>query len=391
MKVLHICTSDDGGAGLCCLRLHNALLKEGVESKVVVNFKTRDYPEEYEYRPFVSWLCHLPSSILHKIGLEVTECNRVSALGAKHHAFFSRPVSSTDITKFELYDWADIIHLHWVNDFLDYPSFFKKTKKKIVWTLHDENLFYGIAHYGVDALHDNDIEKKYKRIKFESVKSLENLNIVFLSKMMYDNFGNNEIIGGRNKTIIHNSVDGNIFIPYDKTAMRKKYGISPHKTIFLFMSTDIGNPIKGLHLLVQSLSELDLKNVEILALGNNANDVSYPIVRNFGIVRDMHILSELISVADYYAMPSSQEAFAQSPMEAMACGLPVVAFPVSGTKELINESNGIVCSDFTVAALSEGIKRLMSQTFNPTNIRNDVLNRFSPSVIARQYINFYTE
>jgi len=389
MKVLHICTSDEGGAGLCCLRLHNALLNEGVDSKVVMNYTTRDYPEVYQYRPFASWLCFLPSRIFHKMGLEVTESNRVSALGAKHHAFFSRPVSSTDITKFELYDWADIIHLHWVNDFLDYPSFFKKTKKKIVWTLHDENLFYGIAHYGVDVLHDNDTEKKYKSIKFESIRSSENLNVVFLSKMMYDQFGNDEIIRGRKKTIIHNSVDGNIFMPYDKTSIRRKYGISQNKTVFLFMSSDIGNPIKGLHLLVQSINELDLKNVEILALGNNASNVSYPIVRNLGMIEDMNILSELISSADYYAMPSRQEAFAQSPMEAMACGLPVVAFPVSGTKELINDSNGIICSDFTVAALSDGIRQLMSRTYNPTQIRNDVMNRFSPSVIAKQYISYY--
>ena len=384
MKVLHICTSDEGGAGLCCLRLHNALLNEGVDSKVVVNVKTRDYPEEYQYRPFASWLYNLPSRIFHKMGLEVTEYNKVLALGTKYNAFYSRPVSSVDLTKFDLYDWADIIHLHWVNDFLDYPSFFRKTNKKIVWTLHDENLFYGIAHGGVSVLHDNEVEKKYKKIKLESVKSSENLNIVFLSNMMYD-----EIIKGRNKTIIHNSVDGNVFIRYDKTAMRNKYGISQNKTVFLFMSSDIGNPLKGLHLLVQSINELDLKDVEIMALGNNASNMSNPIVRTFGNIKDMNVLSELISSADYYAMPSSHEAFAQSPMEAMACGLPVVAFPVSGTKELINESNGIVCSDFTVEALSEGIKQLMTRTYNPTCIRTDVLNRFSPSAIAKQYISYY--
>ena len=30
------------------------------------------------------------------------------------------------MTKFKWVEWADIIHLHWVNDYLDYPSFFKK-------------------------------------------------------------------------------------------------------------------------------------------------------------------------------------------------------------------------------------------------------------------------
>lgn len=35
LKVLHICTTDRGGAGLCCLRIHQALLKQGVDSKVL--------------------------------------------------------------------------------------------------------------------------------------------------------------------------------------------------------------------------------------------------------------------------------------------------------------------------------------------------------------------
>ena len=39
MKVLHICTADEGGAGLCCLRIHQALLNEGIDSKMLVLHK----------------------------------------------------------------------------------------------------------------------------------------------------------------------------------------------------------------------------------------------------------------------------------------------------------------------------------------------------------------
>ena len=34
-----------------------------------------------------------------------------------------------------------IIHFHWINTFIDVPSFFKYNKKPVVWTLHDMNPF----------------------------------------------------------------------------------------------------------------------------------------------------------------------------------------------------------------------------------------------------------
>ena len=44
MKILHISTSDDGGAGIACIRLHQGLLELGVDSKVLVYLKKRNIP-----------------------------------------------------------------------------------------------------------------------------------------------------------------------------------------------------------------------------------------------------------------------------------------------------------------------------------------------------------
>ncbi len=88
-------------------------------------------------------------------------------------------------------------------------------------------------------------------------------------------------------------------------------------------------------------------------------------------------------------MPSFQEAFAQAPMEAMACGTPVIAFPCSGTDSLINESNGIVCHDFTVDSLVKNIQSAKEIPFDGMAIRRDVIERFSYEKIAAQYIDLY--
>ncbi len=389
MRVLHISTSDNGGAGRCCLRIHKALLECGIDSKVVVKDRFGDNPQVYSYGAINERIHRIPSKVFRMCGLKITDRNKIMALSTKYNAYYTLPVSSIDLTKNEWYDWADIIHLHFVNDYLDYPSFFGKTKKKIVWTLHDESLFYGVAHWQKDVLVDNKIENRYRCLKEKTIKNVDDLNIVFLSKMMFDKYKDKSIIRGRNMTIINNSIDGTIFKPYDKFEMRQKYGLEQHKIFLLFISTDVTIPIKGLELLSRAVTELNMKDVEILAIGDNPRHKSFPFTKMYGLVNDENELSELISTADYFVMPSFQEGFAQSPMEAMACGLPVLAFPVSGTDELINPGNGIVCKEFNIEALKKGICQIMSCQYNGDEIRRDLLNRFSSMVIAQKYIDFY--
>lgn len=88
-------------------------------------------------------------------------------------------------------------------------------------------------------------------------------------------------------------------------------------------------------------------------------------------------------------MPSYQEAFAQAPLEAMACGLPIIAFPCSGTEELIETNTGVLCRDFTSQALEEGLREAFSINYSSKYIRAYVIDRFSPEKIAQQYIEFY--
>lgn len=44
MKIVHLVTQDNGGAGRACIRLHKALLKEGVDSIILTQNKTTDLP-----------------------------------------------------------------------------------------------------------------------------------------------------------------------------------------------------------------------------------------------------------------------------------------------------------------------------------------------------------
>jgi glycosyltransferase involved in cell wall biosynthesis len=82
-------------------------------------------------------------------------------------------------------------------------------------------------------------------------------------------------------------------------------------------------------------------------------------------IRDQSYLRRWLSAADVYTMASRHEGFPVAPLEAMACGLPIVATAVSGVGELMGEEAplpGIAVPLANVAALAAALERLLDDT-----------------------------
>ena len=162
MKVLHICTMDHGGAGIATRRIHEALLQMGVESHILCRFRrssasdvTAAQPDMNLYRPPKNRLLRKWQQIQRRRGNCLTEVERyerqMAVLDRQYGAAFTLPISNYDLARHPLVQEADVLHLHWVENFVDYPSFFARVKKPIVWTFHDENIAFGGFHYTDEA------------------------------------------------------------------------------------------------------------------------------------------------------------------------------------------------------------------------------------------------
>lgn len=395
MKVLHISTGQDG-AGLCAERIHRSLIKEGVDSRMLVYSmpKTIDptIDAPYSKKNVLYIFIRAIRKIARFCNIALCEGDKFVLDSKKYNAFYSTPQTSLDITGHKWIQWADIINLHWCNNFFDQPLFFEKIQDKpIVWTIHDENIFYGTAHYHDAILDDDELEKKYYQIKHGMVRNAKNLTIVFLSQYFIRTFSNDSILEGKRVEVINNSVDISKYRIYDKFESRKNLGLSSDKKIILFVATSITDRHKGLNLLIDALNLINDDCYQIVAIGGNENFCGESHVLSVGKVYDPATLSQYYSAADVYALPSMQEAFSQSIIEALSCGSPVVSFPVGVAIDCINSENGYLCKDYSILELSKGVKHVMSNNYDRYRIRKQIEGKYSSEFIAKKYLNLYRE
>ena len=100
-------------------------------------------------------------------------------------------------------------------------------------------------------------------------------------------------------------------------------------------------------------------------------------------------LPEYLSVCDLFIRPSRSEGFGVSFMEAMAAGLPVIATPVGGIVDFINDKEtGVFCSPDNPQSIVNAVRLLMEDVMLRNKIieqaRNRVIERYDWNHIAEQ-------
>lgn len=398
MKVLHISTHQTGGAALAAFRLHRSLIDNGVDSHMLTLDGDCDDNNVICYKPVFGFQqSKIFKSTLYRLGIGIGRYWRMHDKARKgHECHYTYPVSLYRVENHPLVKWADVIHLHFCDDFINYPTFFKRVKKPIVWTLHDIGIGYGGFHYKND--HDallpyyKELETDFLKIKTDSISKARNISIVSLSQEMYDLTKTIDYLRDKPNRIVFNSVDSSKFLMFDKKQCRSELRLPQDKTILLFVSEYVEVQSKGLSLLKEAILSMHQENTLICIVGNHSTDLpSKDIVatRYFGKIKDSVLLSKIYSAADLLVVPSTQESFGQTPMEAMSCGTPVVVFPSGAMKDYVRPEQGVVCKDCSLESLKEGLTEALKKEYNGEQLRNYAIENFSPTRIAEEYIMVY--
>jgi glycosyltransferase involved in cell wall biosynthesis len=305
------------------------------------------------------------------------------------YELFSFPISPYRVEKHPVVQEADVIVLHWIAGFINYPTFFKAVKKPILWRLPDLFPFSGGNHYerGFPFKAYEKILTKNIEIKKESLKNTD-LHLIPLCHWMSDQL-EKSIFSHFPKTIIPNGLDTNIFKPRNRKFSRDFFGLPEDKFILLFVSDSVMNQRKGLSLLQRAFDELKNPNIHLGLLGSHSESINLPKSRytSLGKINDERLMSLAYSASDLFVIPSIEDNLPNTVIESISCGTPVIGFHIGGIPDMINPmKNGFLCNEISPTALASTIEKAIDFKFDREQIRKDALNRFDQSIQAEKYI-----
>lgn len=400
MKVVQVSTSDTGGAGIAAYRLHRALSNLQVSSSFLSLLrKNIQDPNGY------TWETKTGNTVIDKILRKLHLQQPLDSLHQKQlegkngqYEIYSFPESDYRVEKSQVIADADLVNLHWVSGFINYPTFFS-LKKPLVWTLHDMNPFMGGFHYRGDYTHNQPAFEKLEQqniaVKKQALsKLLFPMHIVTPSAWLAGESKQSEVLGRFPVSVIHNSVNTWVFKHYDQAQARAHFNLPADKKILLFVSHELQVFRKGFDLLLDALKSLNApENFVIVAAGKMNPETSYP--DNIIPVGALHNESEmalLYAAADAYILPSREDNLPNVMLESIACGTPVIGFNTGGIPEVIHhKQNGILVDDMNAHALKKAIEYFLEGglSFDKEQIIHSAHALFAPSVQAGKYRSLY--
>jgi glycosyltransferase involved in cell wall biosynthesis len=314
---------------------------------------------------------------------------------------------------------ADIVHVHNTHGgFLNLRAVSALSSiKPVVWTLHDEWSYTGhcASTLGCERWRNGCGEcphlTTYPGISLDTTRMLARIKARSYEKGWFSVTAPSEwlvhraresILKSREVRHVPNGVDTAIFHPRNRAAVREVLGLPQDKKIVMFAANAATiDPLKGYDYLLKAFmhSCLSIHNdLMLLGVGGTGGDIPGQFeVRWEGRIDNSRIMAAYYAAADLFVLPSLAENSPLTVLEAMACGVPVVAFDVGGVPELvIHKKTGYLARYRDISDLAEGIGyilELVPEEYNEISgaCYRVIQNGHTLSQVGADYLALYGE
>ena len=403
VKVLHVNYSDiKGGAATATNRFHQALLKSGIDSKILVCDKNSNDDKIIGPTSTVEVL-------LNQLKISISRFIKRKLIRTENKETFSFNFFNTKILNTINNQDVDIVHLHWIGNEMISISQLKKIKKPIVWSFYDMWPICGAEHHSYDDRYIDGYSKINRPLNERGIDlnriiwnyKRKNLNFNFTitspSKWFFNIIKKSKL--HKEKKIIHLplNIDTSVWKPRDIKHSKDFFNLNNEKKILLFGSATSTNERKGFNFLIKLFKEKKINNCKLLIFGEKPKNldqlnIDYTYV---GRIKDIYSLNMLYSLSDLLLMPSKIEVFGQIGMEANACGTPCVIFENTGATDYVKHlETGYISKHLDVDDFAKGIDFLINDENKykkiSENCREHILENFNDKIISKKLIDIYS-
>lgn len=413
MKVAHFSDGDKYGALGAAYDLHKKMLEQGIESRFFLRIKSREDACIVEISD---------STALYKLRQLINtmyfEQNRTDTT-----MFFSYNRLGIELTEDVLSRLKeyDIIHFHWIARFLNNEAIRKiiSLGKPIVWTMHDFNPMTGGCHYpdkctkffsdcsecpqlAIKKLNITSFVLKDKRCTYGN-----KIHVVVASNWLKKLVEKSYVFSDAECSLIPIGIDVERFKILDRKKCKKNFGFSEDTKIILMGAQLVKARTKGYAELVemfgmlkeeqyiQRLMECDKIKLVSFGYGGEVFDSLGISNVNMGFIDDRDRLCELYNAADVFIFPSIQETFGMTAVEAMACGIPVIAYDVCAMQDIIiNGINGYKIDRGNYKDMAQTLVKVLRGADGPMDpylCRQRIVEKYSLQYETDEMLNLYNQ
>ena len=253
------------------------------------------------------------------------------------------------------------------------------------------------------TLHGTDItlvgtNRSFFEITRFAIDSVEGVTAVseYLKNKTISEFGTTRPI-----TVIRNFVDTARFYPRAAKECRTRFAPEGEKVVAHLSNF---RPVKNIEGVVQMFAQLRRRMAaKLLMIGDGPQTAeAFTLARALGIASDVKFLGnrddvdEILCAADAFVLPSHYEAFGLAALEAMACGVPIVASNVGGVPELVEDGKtGFLVGPDEYVAGGERLYQILSDAETAGRLREaglkSVKDNFTADAVVPLYEDAYYE
>lgn len=411
-RIIHVNTSDKfGGAARAAYRLHSGLRSAGLGSIMFVQEKiSSDYDVYCSSTKF--------GKLIAKIRPYIDQLP-VNFHQPTHQQLFSPAiVPGRAIRKINSLR-PDIVHLHWLgHGFIKIEALKNLCGVPIIWTLHDSWAFTGgchipytctryLEHCGkcpvLGSTAESDLSRWVWNRKHKILNTLD-LTIVTPSRWLGACARKSSLFKNMRVEVIPNGIDTQIYKPLNQEFCREALSLPKEKKIVMFgaisSTTDTNKGFVYLIDALRQIAETSYKDEFVaVVLGSCAPKVPINLgldIRFLGHLHDDASLALAYSASDLFVAPSKQENLPNTVMEAMACGVPCVAFDIGGMPDMIeHQQTGYLAKPYEAEDLAEGILWVVEDCERKHKLsrcsRQKIETEFSEGRSAEKYQSLYNE
>ena len=384
MKITHFTTyPNQGGAGIAAWRLVHGLRSRGVDADLVGiwKFGITDEPGQQNFA-YDRKLAHRLWRVARRFQAERLNKKLPSSSSRGDMPFYS-DLSPLGQPMLESATGADIVHLHWVCDFIDYEYFFSKLPVgvPIFWTLHDMNPFTGGCIHSMGcqrfqeacgkcpllgaALADDESARLLQRKVQALAPHLHNLFVITPSQWLGNLAQKSRVFRSAQFRVVPNGVDLEIYHPQRRKLGRAMISATNEDRVILFVAGSLRQTLKGGPLFIEAWKELEARGVKtrVVCVGDSRGFEAPGSWQLLSFAEEEKEKATIFAAADVLVVPSEVENYPNVICEALACGVPVVGSHVGGIPELVLDGRtGFTFQERSAVCLADTLHRLL-ETF----------------------------